>query len=498
MVTWKKLAMGAAGAAGGGDTSWIANFAASGEIVYPSKVYETSDGEIIASGNFNNKAYIVNMDGSDGSVNWSFASKGRHEFNEITAGDVGRIKPTVALYNDVNDHYLVHGYFRGSVTGSNIDGDSIHFYMYDRNTSTTETQLNRTYGRNYFDAEVTANSAFIDSSGRLYSGGVVDHTIARQYIIRYDDDNTGYGDAYTPDARCYLQNASNSNWALYSSAIYQRSNGDVLSIGNTLRASAGWKDAFLCKLPAGLGSLDYARMYRFGNGNDEVLASCYNETLDIVGIVHIVDVEGAYSGLTILDASDGDILAYRTIRGTYGSGQDPSFKCIAIDDNYNAYIGAYGTNATGFGGSSLCNMIMKFSSVNNTNIALEWLVECKGGTNQAEVLDITLNSNGTPIISMATKQSGQTRNSGYVLKADPDANFASTSGSTYLNITFKDFTSTATANVSYDTSVTPSNVDASGTNISRTTNYPDQLSFSNSAGASEEASWTTSENNTSL
>lgn len=485
-------------AAGTSDSYWLANFGYNGEIVYAAKVYETSDGEIIASGNFNNKAYIVNMDGSDGSINWSFASRGRHEFREVNANDVGRLKPTVALYNEANDEYIAHGYMPGSVTGTNINGESIHFYMYDRNTSTTATQLNRTYGRNYYGADVTSNSAFIDSSGRLYSGGNVDHTVARQYIIRYDDDNTGYGAGYTPDARCYIQNQSNNAWELKSSGIYQRSNGDVLSIGQTLRTSSGWKDPFMVKLPSDLSSMDYARMYQFGNGNDEVLASCYNATLDIVGVVHVVDAEGTYSGLTILDASNGDILAYRTIKDLYGSGQHPSFKCIAIDDNYNAYIGAYGTNATGFGGSSLCNMLMKFSNVHNTSIDLEWLVECKGSIYQATVVDIMINANGTPIVSMESKQAGQTRTSAYVLKADPDANFASTGGSTYLNFTFKDFTSTGSTNITYDTSITPSNVDANGTNISRTTNYPDQLSFSNSAGLNEETSWTYSTNNTAL
>lgn len=484
MVNFKKVMMAAPS---GGDSYWLSTFYRSGENIFMGNAKEYSDGQVVVGGNYQSRNFVVSLNASTGSDNFSFSAGARSGFYSAESSDLGYAPPQSALYDPVQDVYAIGGFSPGGVTGSNVSGQSVAMVIYDRNVSTTASQLNRTWGKDYQDGGATADGFNFNSVGDLitsglgrYGGGDV------SFSILYDQSDTGYGAAYTPTRSCYLAN-SNTAYACRHAFTYLNSSEELIMVGNHMRSN-GYLDFGVAKISgATWNTLDYNKAYQLGNGNDKVEAVSYNPTLDHVAILHRYDSGSGYTAVTLVDCSDGSVTNSFNITNIGNTGAFILGRVIALDSQYNVYIGCQSLSSSTFGANE--HPFLKIKNADTTSRSLEWMIGFNGVSNDTVLEYCHINSLDTPIVTYNTKSaSSGTKDAGYVLKMNPDGSIA---GNTYLNTQFIDRTSSG---VSIST-LSPTTVTG---NITLNNNYPDNLSFQNTSGATETSSWISGQSETSL
>ena len=479
MVNFKKMLLSSAA---GGDSYWMATFHYFGENHWPGNAQEI-DGQVVTGGNFQDRNYVASLDAQTGDCNFTFATKGRYRFDEAEA-DLGYAPPSSALYDPYNDVYAISGFYDGSTTGTNISGRTVQMVIYDRNSSTSASQLNRTWGKNYQDGGATADSFSFNSVGDLITGGIgVHQNRMAAWAILYDQSNTGYGAAYTPTKGCYLIN-TNTSFSCRMGWLYLNSSEELIFVGNHNKPG-GYLQFGVAKVSGSTwNTLDFNKGYTYGNGSDDVYAVSYNKTLDHVAILHKIDVDSSYSGVTLVDCSDGSVTNSFRINNVGGTSGLVLGRVIALDSQWNVYVGWQNINA----GSLTSNEhpFMKINNANNTSPSMEWLHSFKNAVaGNAQLEYCHINENDTPILTFASRNNGSgTNNAHYVMKMPPDGSAASTSGTLYFLVRVYDKTSSA-AGSSVSFTNKSSNLTTATGSVSLNVNYPDDISFSNSSGLSE-------------
>jgi len=471
-------------ASAGGESYWMASFNYSGQNISAGNVQEI-DGQVVAGGNFQDRNYVASLNAATGDLNFTFATKGRYRFQSGEDSDLGRATPQSALYDPDNDVYAISGFYDGSTTGTNIDGQTVQMVIYDRDVSTSASQLNRTWGKNYQSGGATADSFSFNSAGDLITGGLTRYAggpVAQ--VLLYDQSNTGYGAAYTPTKAVYLRN-TNTGFSCNHGWVYLNSNEELIMVGNHNKSN-GYMQYGVAKISGSTwNTVDFNKAYTFGNGSDTVFAVAYNKTLDHVAIIHQIDTIGAYSGVTLVDCSDGSVTNCFTINSPVSGFALP--RVIALDSQWNLYVGwvDFSSNEAPF---------MKINNANTTSRSMEWLLGLDNSVSGSTELEYChINENDTPILSFNGRNAGSgTKSAAYVMKMPPDGSAGSTGGTLYLQTNVYD--RTASSSVSFTTK-SPS---VPGGYVTLVNNYPDNLSFSNSAGIAELEDWETNSYKTSI
>lgn len=473
MLNFTKVMMASAGE----ESYWMASFHRSGQSIEAGSVQEIN-GKIVAGGYFQQRNYVAGLNASTGDLDFTFASKGRKTF--VSSGDsaLGRVGFATALYDPVHDVYAICGFYDGSTTGTNIDGQTVQFIIYDRDTSTSASQLNRTWGKDYYSGGATIDSFSFDSAGDLITGGLSNFGNGEVAMaLLYDQSNTGYGAAYTPTKSIYLKNTTN-NFHCYYGWVYLNSNEELIMVGGHNKSN-GYTQYGVAKISGSTwNTLDFNKAYTFGNGNDNVYDVAYNEALDHVAILHNIDVDGNYMGVTLVDCSDGSVTNSFKVNGPYAGFNIGDV--IALDSQWNVYIALQNFNFNEI-------PLLKINNANTTSRSMEWLLgldNSVGGSTKVKYIHI--NENDVPIISFQGRNAGSgSLPAAYVLKMPSDGSAGSTSGTTYLQTTIYDRTAASGVNVSFTTK-SPSTVTGS---ISLNSGFPDNLSNSNTSGIDELEDW---------